>query len=102
MDTTLRVDVVSGVVTPWPRIETDDHWMTTGPAKLLEDAFRIAHTQMVRWPADLLDLSTMDAYPLVPPVALTPVATLCAHVYAVVCKMPKDLLPGVVGMPDRK
>src|SRR3546814_20212810 len=36
MDTTLRVDVVSGVVTPWPRIETDAQWMTPGPAKPLE------------------------------------------------------------------
>ncbi|NYG57133.1 acetamidase/formamidase [Nocardioides daedukensis] len=98
MDTTLRVDVVSGVVTPWPRIETDDHWMTTGSAKPLEDAFRIAHTQMVRWLEDLLDLSTMDAYQLVAQVALTPVANVCDTVYTVVCKVPKAFFPGVVAM----
>src|SRR3546814_1757810 len=103
MDTTLRVDVVSGVVTPWPRIETDDHWMTTGSAKPLEDAFRIAHTQMVRWLEDLLDLSTMDAYQLVAQVALTPVAHVCATGYTVVCKVPKAFFPGVVAMHgDRK
>src|SRR3546814_18515507 len=81
MDTSLGVDVVSGVVTPWPRIETDDYGMTTGSAKPLEDAFRIAHTQMVRWLEDLLDLSTMDAYQLVAQVALTPVANVCDTVY---------------------
>src|SRR3546814_13556228 len=37
MDTTLRVDVVSGVVTHWTRIETDAHGLTTGPAKPLEE-----------------------------------------------------------------
>lgn len=98
MDTTLRVDLVPGVETAWPRIETDDHWMTTGSAKPLEDAFRIAHTQMVHWLAELLDLDLMDAYQLVAQTALTPVANVCDTVYTVVCKIPKALFPGVVAM----
>lgn len=98
MDTTVRVDVVKDVETLWPRIETDDHWMTTGSAKPLEDAFRIAHTQMVRWLQELLGLSAMDAYQLVAQVALTPVANVCDTVYTVVCKVPKSFFPGVVAM----
>lgn len=89
MDSVIIVDLIKGCHTPWPRIETDDHLMTTGSAKPLEDAFRIAHTEMVRWLAELLDLSEMDAYQLLSQVALSPVANVCDTVYTMVCKVPK-------------
>src|SRR4029077_1291398 len=40
MDTVILVDVVKGAATPWPRIESDSHVMSTGSARPLEDAFR--------------------------------------------------------------
>lgn len=98
MDTVVRVDLVKGKVTEWPRIEDNGYLMTTGSAKPLEDAFRIAHTQMVRWVVELLDLSMMDAYQLVAQVALTPVANVCDTVYTVVCKVAKSSLPDAVAM----
>ncbi len=39
--------------------------MTTGSARPLEDAFRIAHTELVGWVRQLTGLSMMDAYQLV-------------------------------------
>jgi amidase len=66
--------------------------MTTGSAKPLEDAFRIAHTEMVRWVGELLSLSDMDAYQLVSQIALSPVANVCDTVYTMVCKVPKKLI----------
>ena len=42
MDTVLIIDLVKGVSTPWPRLESDEFLMTTGSTKPLEDAFRIA------------------------------------------------------------
>lgn len=98
MSTTVRLGLVPDVPTPWPRIEDDDFWMTTGSAKPLEDAFRIAHTQMVHWLVDLLDVSALDAYQLVAQTALTPVANVCDTVYTVVCKVPKRFFPGVEAM----
>lgn len=95
MDSSITVDLVKGHYTPWPRIEDDTFLMTTGSAKPLEDAFRVAHTEMVRWLAGLLSLSTMDAYQLVAQVALTPVANVCDTVYTVVCKVPK----AAIGQP---
>ena len=92
MDTVFVVDLIKGQTTPWPRLESDDFLMTTGSAKPLEDAFRIAHTEMVRWLAELLSLSLMDAYQLVSQVALSPVANVCDTVYTMVCKVPKALL----------
>jgi acetamidase/formamidase len=94
MDSVVLVDVVKGVATPWPRLEDDTYLMTTGSAKPLEDAFRIAHVQMVRWVAELVGLDEMDAYQLVAQAALTPVANVCDTVYTVVCKVAKAYLPG--------
>ena len=92
------VELVKGTYTPWPRIETDDFFMSTGSAKPMEDAFRIAHVDMVRWTSELLSISTMDAYQLVTQTVLTPVANACDKVYTVVCKMPKKFLPPLSAM----
>ena len=93
MNTVLVVDVIRGDYAPWPRLETHEYLITTGSTKPLEDAFRIALTEMVRWIASLLELSTMDAYQLVSQTALTPIANVCDTVYTVTCKVPKALLP---------
>ena len=96
MTTSLIVGVGHGVSTPWPRLESDTHIMTTGSARPLEDAFRIAHAEMVGWVASLTGLSTLDAYQLVSQVALTPVANVVDTNYTVVAKVPKSVLRGAV------
>jgi acetamidase/formamidase len=96
MDTVLVVDLIKGgTPTPWPRLEDDTFIMTTGSARPLEDAFRIAHTEMVRWVQELAGLSDMDAYQLVSQTALTPVANVVDTNYTVVAKVPKRVLPDV-------
>jgi len=96
MTTSLIVSVGHGVATAWPRLESDTHLMTTGSARPLEDAFRIAHAEMVGWVAQLTGLSTLDAYQLVSQVALTPVANVVDTNYTVVAKVPKSVLRGAV------
>lgn len=98
MDSTVIVDLVKDRYVSWPRIESDEFWMTTGSSKPMEDAFRIAHVEMVRWMSELLQISTMDAYQLVTQTVLSPVANAVDKVYTVVCKMPKRLLPPVTAM----
>jgi len=93
MNTTIVVELVKGISTPWPRIENDDFLMSVGSARPLEDAFRIAHTDMVRWVADELDLDVLDAYQLVTQVSQSPIANVCDPNYSVVCKIPKKYLP---------
>lgn len=95
MDSTIVVELIKDYRTEWPRIESDEFLMTTGSAKPLEDAFRIAHTEMVRWICELLQISEMDAYQLVSQIALTPIANVCDTVYTVVCKVPKAMLGDV-------
>ena len=98
MDSQIIVELVKGTYTPWPRIETDDFFMTTGSAKPMEDAFRIAHVDMVKWTSELLSISTMDAYQLVTQTVLTPIANACDKVYTAVCKMPKKFLPPLTAL----
>src|SRR4051794_6004162 len=97
MDTVVVVDLVKGVSTPWPRLESDTHLMTTGSTKPLEDAFRVSHVQMVRWVSELAGLSDLDAYQLVSQVALSPVANVVDTVYTMVAKVPKAVLGGAGG-----
>jgi acetamidase/formamidase len=92
MDTVFIVDLIKGVPTPWPRLESDTHLMTTGSTKPLEDAFRISHVDMTQWVAGLLGISLLDAYQLVSQVAESPIANVCDTVYTAVCKVRKDCL----------
>src|SRR3990172_8879981 len=49
MDTVLVVDLIKARTTPWPRLEDDTYVMSTGSARPLEDAFRVAHRDLVAW-----------------------------------------------------
>jgi amidase len=96
MDTVLVLDLVKGgTPVAWPRLEDDRFIMTTGSTRPLEDAFRIAHTEMVKWVQELTGLSAMDAYQLVSQTALTPIAIVVDTNYTVVAKLDKRHLPGV-------
>lgn len=93
MNTTIVVELVKGIRTPWPRIEDDHFLISVGSARPLEDAFRVAHTDMVRWIAGELDADLLDAYQFVTQVSLSPIANVCDPNYSVVCKIPKKYLP---------
>lgn len=93
MNTLLNVDIIKGVYAEWPRLETDDAIMVAGSYRPLEDAFRIAHTQLIRWIVAETRLSEMDAYQLVSQASSSPIANVCDANYTVVAKMPKRYLP---------
>jgi acetamidase/formamidase len=99
MDTELVVELIKGgPPTAWPRLEDDEFIMTTGSARPLEDAFRIAHTELVNWVRDLTGLSAMDAYQLVSQTALTPIGNVVDNNYTVVAKLAKRFLHGTTVM----
>ena len=64
MTSTLIVELVKGGAPAWPRIEDDDCWMAVGSSRPMEDSWRIANAEMVRWVAELHGLHPMDAYQL--------------------------------------
>ncbi len=93
METVLIADVIKGQPTPWPRLESDSHLMAAGSARPLEDAFRIAQTDLVRWLAGGFGFDPLDAYQLLTQVSETPLANVCDPNYTVVSKVRKAFLP---------
>jgi acetamidase/formamidase len=93
MNTVIAIDLVKGRPTPWPRLENDSHVMSAGSARPLEDAFRIAHVDMVTWLSEEYGFDTLDAYQLLTQVSESPVANVCDPNYTFVTKVAKRYLP---------
>jgi acetamidase/formamidase len=93
MNTALVVEVIKGAYAEWPRLEDDEHIMVAGSYRPLEDAFRIAHTQLIRWISSASGLSIMDTYQLVTQASRSPIANVCDANYTIIAKMPKRYLP---------
>jgi amidase len=96
MHTTLAVEVIKGVTTPWPRIESDTAIMSVGCARPLEDAFRISQHDLVGWTAELTGLDTMDAYQLVAQAGAALVGNVCDPNYTMLASLDKAYLRGAV------
>ncbi len=94
METVLTVELIKGVATPWPRLESDEHIMSTGSTRPLEDAYRISQHDLVTWVAELADLEELDAYQLVSQAGEAPVGNVCDPNYTMVAKVAKQHLPG--------
>jgi acetamidase/formamidase len=97
MDTQLIVGHLGDYYTPTPRLESDQYLMSSGSARPLEDAFRIAHRDLVRWVSELTGMSELDSYQLVSQTALTPIANVVDTNYTVVAKIPKSVLGNAAG-----
>jgi amidase len=95
MDTVVAVELVKGVVTPTPRIETDEHLMSIGAARPLEDAFRISQADLVTWTAQLTGMDLLDAYQLISQAGLAPAGNVVDPNYTMVAKVAKRHLPPV-------
>jgi acetamidase/formamidase len=93
MNSVVVVDLVKGTPTPWPRLESDEHLMSTGSARPLEDAFRIAQLDLVQWVAAGSGLSELDAYQLLSQAVESPLANVCDVNYTSVAKVRKNWLP---------
>jgi acetamidase/formamidase len=93
MTTTLIVELVKGGAPGWPRLEDDDHLMTVGSSRPLEDAWRTSQVEMITWLGELYGLHKMDAYQLLSQLSEVPLANVVDANYSVVTKARKSLLP---------
>jgi acetamidase/formamidase len=98
MDTVVVVDLVKGEPCPTPRLESDTHLMSAGSARPLEDAFRIAQHDLVRWLESGWGLHALDAYQLVAQAVEAPLANVVDTNYTSVAKIRKAWLPDAVAM----
>ncbi|MFI0191481.1 acetamidase/formamidase family protein [Streptomyces sp. NPDC017082] len=93
MNTVVIVELLKGVATPWPRLESDTHLISTGSARPLEDAFRISQLDLVRWLVSDYGFSEPDAYQFATQTVESPLANVCDTNYTCVAKLRKEWLP---------
>ena len=77
----------------WPRFENDHAIMTVGAYRPLEDATRIAFTELVKWIHEDYGLSPIDAYELLSQVARVHLNEMVDPNYVVVASVEKKFLP---------
>jgi len=89
----LQVRVIKGQRIAWPRFENDKSLMAVGAYRPLDDALRIAFTQLVGWIHKDYGLSELDAYELLSKVARIHLTEMVDPNYVVVAIMDKEFLP---------
>ena len=93
MHVRIRVDLVRGKKISWPRFENNEYLMATGIYRPLEDATRIAYTELIKWIHDDYGLSQLDLYELMSVVGEVRVNEIVDPNYVVVAKINKKYLP---------
>lgn len=89
----IQVHVIKAQKINWPRFENDEYIMTVGAYRPLDDALRIAFTELVNWIHQDYGLSQMDAYELLSKVAEIRLSEMVDPNYVVVAKIKKSFLP---------
>jgi acetamidase/formamidase len=89
----LRIDVLKRKQTRWPRFENDERIMAAGIYRPLDDALRIAYTELVGWIHSDYGLSELDAYELLSQVGHAHVTEMVDPNYVVIASIEKKYLP---------
>jgi acetamidase/formamidase len=89
----LRVRLIQGKAIEWPRFENEHEIMAAGIYRPVDDALRIAFTQLVSWIHADYGLSELDAYELLSQVGKTHLTEMVDPNYVVVASIDKKYLP---------
>jgi acetamidase/formamidase len=89
----VQVSVIKGRTIEWPQFENDDTIMTVGAYRPVDDAARIALTELVHWIHRDYGLSDLDAYELLSKVARVHFNEMVDPNYVVVASIEKKYLP---------
>jgi acetamidase/formamidase len=89
----VQVHVIKGQKINWPRFENDEYIMTVGAYRPLDDALRIAFTELVGWIHNDYGLSDLDAYELLSKVGEIHLNEMVDPNYVIVAKIKKSYLP---------
>ena len=76
----------------WPRIVSDEALMVVGSAKPMEDAARIAYTELVLWMEEEFGFTRWEAYQLLGQVGGLYVANMVNPLYPLVASIDKRYL----------
>jgi amidase len=89
----LQVDLIKGKRIAWPRFENDSTIMAVGAYRPLDDALRIAFTELVSWIHADYGLSALDAYELLSKTAKIHLVEMVDPNYVVIAAVDKRYLP---------
>jgi amidase len=92
----LQFDVMKKKSTGWPRFENGKEIMTTGIYRPVDDAVRIAFTELVAWIHADYGLSELDSYELLSKVGKIHLTEMVDPNYVVVASVEKKYLPARV------
>jgi len=95
----VQLSVIKGRTIEWPQFENDEAIMTVGAYRPLDDAFRIAFTELVHWIHRDYGLSELDAYELLSKVAKVHLNEMVDPNYVVVAGIEKKYLPARKNKP---
>lgn len=93
MKARLQFDIVKGKHSNWPRFENEKEIMAAGIYRPLDDALRIAYTELVAWIHTDYGLSELDAYELLSEVGKAHVTEMVDPNYVVIASIEKKYLP---------
>jgi acetamidase/formamidase len=89
----LQLSLIKGQKINWPRFENDQAIMAVGIYRPLDDALRIAFTELVGWIHTDYGLSELDAYELLSKVAKIHLDEMVDPNYVIVASIEKKYLP---------
>ena len=91
-ETTINLNLIKGKSIIWPRLENDECIMTIGSARPMEDAARIAYTELIVWLESEYGFDRWDAYMLLTQVGRVRLANMVDPMYTIGAAMPKRYL----------
>src|SRR5258708_17630856 len=93
MHARVQVDVIKGQKIGWPRFENARELMAVRAYRPLDDALRIAFTELIGWIRAETTLSELDAYQLLSQVGRVHVTEMVDPNYVVIASVDKKFLP---------
>ena len=89
---TVVFDVIKDKTIEWPRIESSDKIMVVGSARPMEDAARIANTELILWLEEEHGFDRLDAYQLLTQAGGLYVGNMVDTTYSLVASIDKKYL----------
>jgi len=89
----VQVDVIKGQKIAWPRFENAREIMALGAYRPLDDALRIAYTELIGWIRAETTMSELDAYQLLSQIGKVHVTEMVDPNYVVIASVDKKYLP---------
>jgi acetamidase/formamidase len=89
----LQVELIKGQKISWPRFENSREIMALGAYRPLDDALRIAFTELIAWIHSETGMSELDAYQLLSQVGKIHVTEMVDPNYVIIASVDKKYLP---------